>query len=364
MLLSDIESDYDNEMSIINNESIKYISEIKSNLFLDEIGKKSDKIIKNIKNKIKYMNIFETYSDNLDFINFIHNRTILDLLEDSYNNILLKAKLLIPDYLNITSNIIIQKNNLFNISKLIICEINKEINEIRLFIKDYISNYKEENLYIIHYNLYKINKLFLESSLKFLLDELKRIIKETIPFHLETIKYNYKLGFDYLNDLKHALFDIHDDDTTFVGKGFFNKYMKFIEYFNKYISSIISEDSQIFINLEKNYNAIKNEIFNYLKNKLLTINDYGLETNIYQDNFYFIKQMNEKLLKTFNKINQYFTEEMFTFFKAEVLQLFVNEVQNYNDKKLKEFTDLYEYIFERTSGFMIQIKIMNINLEG
>ena len=350
MLLSDIESDYDNEMSIIKNESIKYISEIKSNLFLDEIGKKSDKIIKNIKNKIKYMNIFETYSDNLDFINFIHNRTILDLLEDSYNNILLKAKLLIPDYLNITSNIIIQKNNLFNISKLIICEINKEINEIRLFIKDYISNYKEENLYIILYNLYKINKLFLESSLKFLLDELKRIIKETIPFHLETIKYNYKLGFDYLNDLKHALFDIHDDDTTFVGKGFFNKYMKFIEYFNKYISSIISEDSQIFINLEKNYNAIKNEIFNYLKNKLLAINDYGLETNIYQDNFYFIKQMNEKLLKTFNKINQYFTEEMFTFFKAEVLQLFVNEVQNYNDKKLKEFTDLYEYIFERTSG--------------
>ena len=56
MLLSDIESDYDNEMSINNNESIKYISEIKSKLFLDEIGKKSNEVIKNIKTKIKYMN--------------------------------------------------------------------------------------------------------------------------------------------------------------------------------------------------------------------------------------------------------------------------------------------------------------------
>ena len=59
--------------------------------------------------------------------------------------------------------------------------------------------------------------------------------------------------------------------------------------------------------------------------------------------------MNEKLLNTFDKINKYFSEEKLNFVEAQILQLFINEIQNYNEKKIKEFTDLYEYVFRHIS---------------
>ena len=78
---------------------------------------------------------------------------------------------------------------------MIVNEINKEIKDIFIYIKNYIYKYKEKNIYNIHYNLFKINELFFKNSFKFLLDELKKIIKETIPIHLATMNYNYKFGF-------------------------------------------------------------------------------------------------------------------------------------------------------------------------
>jgi hypothetical protein len=126
--------------------------------------------------------------------------------------------------------------------------------------------------------------------------------------------------------------------------------MKFIEYFNQFVSSIISDNSEIFLNLENNYYKIKNDIFNFLINKLLIINNYGFETNIYKDNFYFIKQMNSKLLSIFDKINHFFSEETFLSFKNEILLLFMSQIKEYNEQKLKEFMDLYEYIFKNTNG--------------
>ena len=61
---------------------------MKSKTFLDETEKNSYKLIKNIKNKIKYFNLFETYNDNLDFINYVKNKTIIDLIENQYNKII------------------------------------------------------------------------------------------------------------------------------------------------------------------------------------------------------------------------------------------------------------------------------------
>ena len=63
LLLSNIKSDYNNEMSINNNESIKYISEIKSKEFLNETEERSYEIIKIIKSKISYMDLYEIYSE-------------------------------------------------------------------------------------------------------------------------------------------------------------------------------------------------------------------------------------------------------------------------------------------------------------
>ena len=173
-----------------DNENIKYISEMKSKTFLEETEKSSYELIKNIKNKIMYINLYETYSDNLDFINYVQNKTIIDLIENSYNEIIKIEKEMKMDFLNISSDLIIKKKDLFNISKLTVNEINTEIREIFLFIKNYTSEYKEENIFNILYNLFKINELFFENSLKFLLDELKKIIKETIHIHLATMNSN------------------------------------------------------------------------------------------------------------------------------------------------------------------------------
>ena len=351
LLLSNIKSDYNNEMSINNNESIKYISGIKSKEFLNETEERSYEIIKIIKSKISYMDLYEIYSENLDFINYIQNKSIIEFIENSYNHISKSILKLEPEYLNKSSDMMIKKENLFSISKMIINEINNEINGISLYIQKFIDKYKEQHLYNIYYNLYKINGMFLENEIKFLLDELKRLINETISMHKRKIDANYKLGFDYLNDLKYETVIDHDTDDTFIGKGFFDKYMKFQEYFIQFVSLIISDNSEIFINLENNYYKIKNDISNFLKNKFI-INNYGFETNIYKDNFYFIKKMNDKLLSNFDKINQFFNEERFIFVKNEILKLFMSQIQNYNEQKLKEFTDLYEYIFSHTKGII------------
>ena len=104
-LLSNIKSDYNFEMSINDNQSIKYFSEIKSKTFLDETEKRSSEIIKNIKAKIRYMDLYEIYSQNLDFINLIHNKTIIEFIDNSYDNIIKSILKLEPEYLNKSSDL-------------------------------------------------------------------------------------------------------------------------------------------------------------------------------------------------------------------------------------------------------------------
>ena len=349
-LLLNVDSDYNIEMSMNNNQSIKFISDNKSKIFLNETEIKSNEIIKKIKTKISYIDLYDIYKENLDFINYIHNKSIIEFLENSYNVIVKKLINLEPEFLNKSNEIMVKKNNLFEISELIVNEINNEINDISSYIRKYVKEYKEQNIYNIHYNLYKINELFYEKEMKLLLDKFKKIFSETISMHKKRMDANYLLGFDYLNDLKYAICVSHKGETTFIGKGLYNKYSKFIKYYNQYIISIFSDDSKIFINLENNYRKIQNEIFNYLKAKLLSVNNYGFETNIYKDNFDFIKQMDTKILSIFEKINLYFTEERLSLIKSEILQLFVNQIQKYNEQKLNEFQSLYDYIFKFTKG--------------
>ena len=207
------------------------------------------------------------------------------------------------EYLNKNSDINIKKQNLFNTSTLIVNEINNEIKEISLYIKSYLESYKEQNIYYIHYNLYKINEFFIEKELNFIFDKYKNIINDTIEMHIKSLDYNYNLLFAYLKELEYHILVVHEGERTYIGQGFLEKYTQFIQNFTEYISLINNGNSEIFINLENNYNKIKNDIFNYVKNKLLTINNYGYETNKYKDDFYFISKMNSKLLSIFDIIN-------------------------------------------------------------
>ena len=155
LLLSKINSDYSSEMSASNNESIKYISEFKTKKFLYKTEEKSNDVINKIKAKIKFINLYELYSNNLDFINYIENKTIIEFIENNYNNIVKNIKKLEPDYLNKNSDIINKKYELFNVSKLIVNEINSEIKEISLYFEKLTREYKDENLYYIHYDYIK-----------------------------------------------------------------------------------------------------------------------------------------------------------------------------------------------------------------
>ena len=209
LLISNINIDYNNQISINNNKSIKFYSELKSKIFLNETEFNSNEVIGNIKSKINYINIYDIYSDNLNFINYIHNKSLIEFIDNIYKNIVTNISKLEPEYLNKNNSFNKKINNLFNISKSISNEINNEINEISSYIKNYLNKYKEENLYNIHYNLYKINELFVDNEMGILLNEIKKIIITTISFHKEQIDFNYKLGFDYLNELKVEITDYH-----------------------------------------------------------------------------------------------------------------------------------------------------------
>ena len=106
----------------------------------------------------------------------------------------------------------------------------------------------------------------------------------------------------------------------------------------------------IFDNLQKNYLKIRNEIFNYVKNKLSNITQFYFGNDIYKPNFNFISKFNNEILKISERINTYFNDERFEFFKAEILPYSLNELTKYNEIYNKTLVDKFEYIRSHTDG--------------
>ena len=259
-------------------------------------------------------------------------------------DILRKVIHLEPEYLNKTNDININKKQLFNISKLICEEINNEINGINKYINDYTNNYKDKNIYNMHYYLYNINNLFLENETNFLLTELKNAFIDTIGMHKQIIDYNYELATSYLDKLKKKVGNI------WVCTGLYKRiFVNFRTNFTNY--TVLANSDKVYNNLENNYYKIKNEIFKFVKNKLSSINKYYFEKDIYKDNFYFINKINLKLSTIFEKINNFFSKERFSLFKAELFEYSFNEIQQYNEKKFTDLENYYNQIVPRTNGY-------------
>ena len=142
-----INKDYYEEMDINNKNSIISFYNMKTANFLNEIENNSYKVISNIKEKIKYNELYESYTNNLDFLDYIHNKTIIEFIENM-NNILQKALNILPEYISKKDDdgIYFKKTKLFEISKLIINSIKKNNNEINQHVFDYTKKYKNENL--------------------------------------------------------------------------------------------------------------------------------------------------------------------------------------------------------------------------
>jgi len=170
ILIENINNDYEKEMNIENDKSIKYISNEKAMKFLSKIEISSNEVIEKIKARINNIHIYESYSKNNDIINDINNKTFIEYINDFYTNIISKILNIKPEYLNENNDINKNKKLLFNISTNILNIINKEIKEINEFIVSYSKEYIEKNIYNIHYNLYYFRKSFLDDEMSNLLN--------------------------------------------------------------------------------------------------------------------------------------------------------------------------------------------------
>ena len=292
---------------------------------------------------------------NLDLSNITDY--INNMFKDIFLNFEKKINEYLPNYINYieilynnislnNSNIYYKKETLFNTSKKIVEKINTEINEINNFTRNYINNFKDEKLYDIYYDLDKINNLFSFNEANSLFNEFKDAFNHSIEIHKDRIDYNYKLGIEYVEDLHDHIFRIHAGDNLNIGRGSLEKYWKFRTMTEEYVLLANSED--IYNNLEENYLKIQSHIFNFLKNKLSIIENFNF--GYYEENFDFIKRINNEIFLIYERFNKFFSKDRFELLKAEFIPYSLNELTECNKMYNQTFVEKYEYITSRIGG--------------
>ena len=98
-LIDNINSEYEFEMSRDNN-SLKFFSEQKALNQYNKVVKNSDNLVKKIREKINYNDIYEIYTSNIDNINYINNKTNIELINDIHDNFFKKINNLEPNYIS------------------------------------------------------------------------------------------------------------------------------------------------------------------------------------------------------------------------------------------------------------------------
>ena len=344
LLMANINKDYENKMSIDNKNSIKNYSYEKVNKFVNNIEKESDITIKNVKKKIKNIELYELYSNNIDVINDINNKTIFEYINNIHNiiNCSLNIK---PEYSDNESQLVKNMQSLFNISNKIIVEVNEEINEINNYILNYTQNYIDENIYRIYYNLYHLKKNFEDDKMNSLLNEFNLLIKTTISSHLKNLMINnFDLCFTYLKEAI-QLNRITTYSTTYICSGLIKKKEMFKQKYNQFFFIISSEK---FLNIiEKYYYELKNDILNYVQDKILSINKYYFNKQLYANIFYLIEQSNKEALRIIDNINNYFNElNLNNELKLNALKLIEDILGPINEENLDKIEQLYNNLVE------------------
>ncbi len=333
-----------------NPESIKYYTEKKASELFKEFDKNSSDLITSIKLKIKYIEKYELYSSNIDEINTISYNLEKKFDENSNEKIIKYIMNLKPDFLNESSELIKQKNNLFNITINIKNEINKEINEINDYINNYSNKYKDENIFNLLLNLYNFRKSFTDESMNSLLNEFINLIQDTINSEIKRIiKYNYDLGFEYLNDEQNYFHYYRFKERRMITVDFINKYYRFIEKFKKFLALTYSSDLiEIF---ETNFYNLREKIINYVNNGLSLINQYYFNNEKFSNDFYFISQMINEITEKINIIHNYFTENIFDGkIKILILNLTQSELNYFDEQLILEFESVYNFVYNLNGG--------------
>ena len=340
---SNIIQDYENEMSLSNNNSIKTNKENLIQNCIENINNKSDEVTNQIKEKIQYMNLYETYANNIEIINEINNKSYIEFNNDMYYNILKDINKITPEYLDNKSDFLKNKNRLFSLSNDIIYKINSEIKEINEYIESYTENYFNERKYNLDYNLYNFRKYFSNDFLNTLFVDFRSIVNESLLVHFaKIISDNYDLAFDYFNEI-HSLFK-KAPSYRLLGSVFIDKYSEYKGIFQE-VAYLTSSDEFLYF-IEDNYFNVTNYVLNYINKKIKSIKKYYFhETG--GITFYALQLINQEIDSLSKNINNYFGENnLEKTIKPLIMKGALKNIPNLNKQKEKKLDDLYNIIYE------------------
>ena len=295
-LIDNINSEYEFEMSRDNN-SLKFFSEQKALNQYNKVVKNSDNLVKKIREKINYNDIYEIYTSNIDNINYINNKTNIELINDIDDNFFKKINNLEPNYIS-------------------------QYNEYEKM--NYSSNNQKnaDNLIIS----------FFDNETNILLNELRNVFNNSNIIYKKIIDDNYQLGLEYINELYTYIIEIYNENA-YIGEGFYKKYLKFLNMYKEN-----NDIERLFMNLEEKYLSIKNETFYFIKDNLFNIK-FNEELNL---NLSFISE----------QVDKCFNEENFKLFKDELFGFYFNDLKNYIDAKNIILKEKFDYIHNNSKGII------------
>ena len=241
-IINNISKDYEFQMRLDNKNGIKNYSLLKEKEIVFNTEEKSNQVTKDIKSKIKNIELYELYSENLNEINNIINKTITEYIHNIHNNILFESIKLNPQYFDEESILMKNRQILFILTKNITKQANLEINDIYQFIYNNTKKFKDENIYNIYYNLYQLKKIFSNEQMSNLLNEFIELIKiftNKKKYEIEEIiDYNYNLINEVL-EKQNKFFEAEYFGSNIIYipisfcTGFIDRYIKYKEKFKE-----------------------------------------------------------------------------------------------------------------------------------
>ena len=352
LLMHNIQKDYELEVSLDNDYSIKFKSMEKIKQYISEINSTSNDLIFEIKKNINFIEKYEIYSNNIDIVDSINNKVLSEFSSNFYKCLKNIIDIKPEFYNNENSEILINKKKSFDAANDIQKTLNKEIMELNEYIKEYSENFFKKNLFNIHTNIYYFRKSFLNNEIFYLLNEFEKLVNYSITILFkENIKYNFDLGIQYLNE-ELALMkfnDRRDKWNYFATTGFQKRVNTFYETFEDYLA--LTQSEEYLLLLEKYFYKIRNDILGYIDKQIKSINEYYFNTGLYINNFYYIKQCSDEIYKISDNINNYFNSlNLDARIKLNALELSANTLVEYNNNLTDIFSNIYTDVMSRGKG--------------
>ena len=129
---------------------------------------------------------------------------------------------------------------------------------------------------------------------------------------------------------------------------FIERFYTYKSYFQNFLYLICSQD---FLDISENYfYKIRDDILNYINNKILSINKYYFNSELYKDNFYIEEQINNEIYKIIDNINNFFNEIKLNEINLKSANLALEILTPYNEQKEKYLDSKYNEAYYSTRG--------------